>query len=61
MNIKINGKAPLVIDAIAVTQVYTEGGSLASEKKEQYVLLSALPEELRKRVILACQAIANSI
>jgi len=53
------GPPPLVMKvAVQPHDVMTVGGSLASPMKvESYVLLSALPEEIRRRVETVVQAI----
>lgn len=57
------GPAPLVIRVgVQPGDIFTEGGALSSPtKNEAYVLLSALPEELRRRVEVAVQAILSGI
>ena len=52
------GPAPLVLTVVTVknNNGLVEGVPANAQKVEQYVLLSALPEELRKRVELAVQA-----
>jgi hypothetical protein len=53
------GPAPLILRATTQpADVYTAGGAMsAPPKNEIYILLSALPEELRRRVETAVQAI----
>jgi hypothetical protein len=57
------GKPPLVIRiGVQDQDVYTTGGPQVSPiKPEPYVLLSALPEDLRKKVETAIQVITTSI
>ena len=52
------GLPPLAIRVgiISATSI-SEGVPSGQPRAETYVLLSALPEELRRRVELACQAI----
>jgi hypothetical protein len=57
------GPAPLVIRVgVQPGDIYTEGGALSSPlKQESYVLLSALPDELRRRVEVAVQSILSGM
>lgn len=57
------GPAPLLIKVgVQKADIYTEGGPVVSNiKPEAYVLLSALPEDLRRRVEVAVQALANGM
>jgi len=57
------GPAPLVMRVgVQPTDVYTTEGALTSPLKiEAYVLLSALPEELRRRVETAVQTIVSGM
>jgi hypothetical protein len=57
------GKPPIVLRiGVQDQDVYTTGGPQASPiKPEAYVLMSALPEELRRRVETAVQVIVASI
>lgn len=57
------GPPPLTIRAIVIPNVdYTIGGTIGStERAETYVLLSALPDEIRSRVITAVQALISSM
>lgn len=53
-----NGPAPLTLRvAVANRQSISEGVPAASLRVETYVMLSALPEELRRRVELAVQVL----
>lgn len=53
------GPPPLVIRALThPSGMYTMAGPVSSQDKvETYVLLSALPEELRAKVVTAVQAL----
>lgn len=53
------GKPPLVIKTITMpnTDAVMHGPYLNATKDEYYILLSALPEELQKRVETAIQAL----
>lgn len=57
------GAAPLIIKVgVQQADLYTEGGPVVSNiKPEAYVLLSALPEDLRRRVEVAVQAIVTGM
>jgi hypothetical protein len=57
------GPAPLVIRiGITSSSGYMSAGAMgASVKPEAYVLLSALPEDLRRRVELAIQALISGM
>lgn len=57
------GPAPLIIKiGVQQSDLFTEGGPVVSSvKPETYVLLSALPEELRQRVNVAVQAILSGM
>lgn len=57
------GRAPLVIRAVTTSSntLMVGGSSAVSQKVETYVLLSALPEELRQRVELAVQALVTAM
>lgn len=57
------GPAPLLIRALVTpSQQYMTGGVPASTTKvETYVLLSALPQELRQRVETAIATISSGI
>lgn len=56
------GSAPLVMRAVVTPNVENMGGGVpaSTQKTEAYILLSALPEELRRRVELAVQALATA-
>lgn len=60
---KSNIPAPLtlVIQNEGAQHTYMEGVPSTSVKPDVYVLLSALPEELRNRVITAVQMIRSSL
>jgi hypothetical protein len=53
------GPPPVVVRIVvpASNQMMSAGVPVASQKVEPYVLLSALPEDLRRRVELAVQAL----
>jgi hypothetical protein len=51
------GPAPLALRVGITNAPSLSEGVPAQPRPETYVLLSALPEELRRRVELACQAI----
>lgn len=55
------GPPPVVVRATVTVSVNSIAGGVpqANQRAESYVLLSALPEELRKRVVLAVQALAT--
>ncbi len=55
------GPPPIVLRVGVLVSVNSIAGGVpqANQKAESYVLLSALPEELRKRVVLAVQALAT--
>lgn len=57
------GPAPLVVRVAVQNQdVYTSGGTHASPiRSEAYVLLSALPVDLRQRVETAVQALISGM
>lgn len=57
------GKPPLVLKiGVQDQDVYTVGGPQISPiKPEAYVLISALPEDLRRRVETAVQVLAASV
>jgi hypothetical protein len=57
------GPPPLTLRVgVTTSNGYIEGGTPSSYMKpETYVLLSALPEELRQRVVTAVQAILSSM
>lgn len=59
--IQAQGPAPLVLRVVvaANNQMMVGGVPASSQRVENYVLLSALPEELRRRVELAVQALAS--
>jgi len=53
------GAPPLVLRVgVQNADVYTQGGTATSPvRAEAYILLSALPEEIRRRVEIAVQAL----
>jgi len=57
------GPAPLVIRVgVQNSDMYTQTGTVSSPiKSEAYVLLSALPEEIRKRVENAVQVLISGV
>ncbi len=56
------GAAPVVIRAIVTPNTLEMAGGvpMSTRRAEDYVRLSALPEELRQRVILAVQAVVTA-
>jgi hypothetical protein len=59
---KAGQPAPLVITVVTTprTMEFVGGVPGSATKREQYVLFSALPEELRQRVKLAVEALASA-
>lgn len=57
-----HGRPPLVL-RVGVTDnlSISEGVPVGSVRAESYVLLSALPEEIRRRVEVAVQALLSSV
>lgn len=56
------GRPPLVIRVGVTDNIsISEGVPMGTLRPEAYVLLSALPEELRRRVEVAVQAILSSV
>lgn len=55
------GKPPAMIRTVISAQQYMMQGAIPSnsQKVEDYVLLNALPEELRQRVLLALQVLSS--
>jgi len=58
-----DGRQPPLVIRVGVpnTQSISEGVPMGGYRPEQYVLLSALPEELRRRVELAVQAMLSAV
>jgi hypothetical protein len=57
------GSPPLVVRAVITPTVeHLQGGPMPQARRvESYILLSALPEELRRRVELAVQALVRGM
>ena len=58
-----DGRRPPLVLRVGVpnTQSISEGVPAGGYRAEQYVLLSALPTELRRRVELAVQSLISSV
>jgi hypothetical protein len=57
------GKQPLILNVFTTYDAYVSEGtpSIQSHKPEKYILLSELPTELQRRVLLAIEALTQGL